>query len=808
MNVRAIAGFFLRWRISVLVTIVLCTLLFSVFASRIEVKTLFTDLQPSGHPYIETNEQYKENFGGANLVTIMVKVQEGTIFTRPVLSLIRDLQQGLQYVDGVNQFQIISLASKKLKYVASSTEGFISEPLMWPDLPADQEGIDQLRQNVIANPVVYGNYVSHDLTAALITADFIDHQVDYHSIYPQIRKLLDEVRIPGVELRVVGQPVLVGIVIENLPESLRIILIITAVIALILLATKGTLRGMFLPLVSAGISGVWALGIVQLFGIHLDPLGVVITFLISARAVSHSVQLNLAFDEERRAGIEDSREAARETLAKLFRPGMLGLATDAGAMAVVALTPIPLLQKVSLIGTLWLGSMVICTIIMIPVVLSWSRSKHEHRLVNVGAEPAMNRLLGVCYGVATRRNRAIGMLAGSLLILVISGYFAFGITIGDSKPGSPILWPDAEYNLDDAAINEHFPGTDRMFLVIEGEQDDILKQPHVLENISRFQQYIEAQPEVGGTQSIADVIRPVNMILHEGNPRYFRIGHDPISNAEFLFLAIAGSDPGDIDRFVDNKYRNGAVQMNFRDHKGDTIRTALESIRHYEEQNPIDGAHYRLAGGMIGVLAAVNEAIFSSQLQSIALALLLLFLMCAIAYRSTQASLFFLPTVLLSNTITFSYMSLNGIGLNVNTLPVAALGIGLGVDYSFYIADRIKEQFANTADLSRSIRFALRTAGRGVIITSLTMVSSVALWYFFSSLRFQAEMGLLIALWMTVSAISALLVIPSMIFLFRPRFLIGQGRPGSNLEASERIVDRQTASEGWSAVRRHIGANR
>jgi predicted RND superfamily exporter protein len=216
--------------------------------------------------------------------------------------------------------------------------------------------------------------------------------------------------------------------------------------------------------------------------------------------------------------------------------------------------------------------------------------------------------------------------------------------------------------------------------------------------------------------------------------------------------------------------------MNFRDHKGDSIRTALQAIRDYEEQNPIDGARYRLAGGLIGVLAAVNEVIFSSQLQSIALALLLLFIMCAVAYRSTQAGLFFLPTVVLSNTITFAYMSLNEIGLNVNTLPVAALGIGLGVDYSFYISDRIKEHSARSSNLAEGIHFAMMTAGRGVIITALTMVATVALWYFFSSLRFQAEMGLLIALWMTVSAISALLVIPSLIYVFRPRFLVGKER--------------------------------
>ena len=774
MNLPNFAQFLLNWRTPVLAIIVLLTLVFGWFAAQINVKTIFTDLQPANHPYIQINEEYKENFGGANLVTIMVKVDEGTIFSKPVLKVVGNLQKGLQYIDGVNQFQIISLASKKLKYVDASTEGFVAEPLMWPDLPETQQEIDQLRQHVIANPVVYGNYVSRDLSAALVTVDFIDRLVDYNKVAPQIQNLLNEVNIPGVELKVVGQPILVGEVINKLPETLQIVYIITAVIALILLAAKGTVRGTLLPLASAAISGVWALGIVHLFGINLDPLGIVITFLISARAISHSVQLNLAFDKERETGTHNSRQAASSTLAKLFRPGLLGLATDAGAMAVVALTPIPLLQKAAMIGTLWLGGMVICTIIMIPVILSWSKSHHEHRLVNIGADTGMNWLLARCTAVATHRYQAVGVLLLAVVVLVISGFFATGIHIGDSKPGSPILWPESDYNRDNASINEHFPGTDRMFLVVEGQENDILKQPRVLENISRFQQYIEAQPEVGGTESVADVIRPVNMLLHEGNPRYFRTGYDQTANAEFLYIAMAGSDPGDIDRFVDRKYRNGAVQMVFRDHKGDTIRTAFQAIRDYQKENPIEGTEFRLAGGLIGLLAAVNEVIFSSQLQSIALALLILFVMCAFAYRSTQAGLFFLPTVVLSNTITFSYMSLNDIGLNVNTLPVAALGIGLGVDYGFYIVDRIKEQFARTSDLADSIRFAMVSAGRGVIVTALTMIAAVVLWYFFSSLRFQAEMGLLIALWMTVSAISALFVIPSMIYVFRPRFIMGK----------------------------------
>jgi predicted RND superfamily exporter protein len=790
---RWIADFCIRWRRSVLAVIALVTLYLGFFAVQVEVKTIFTDLQPGDHPYVQTNEEFKNTFGGANVVTIMVQPKEGDIFNLETLGTIKQITDDLQYVDAVNQFQIVSLASKKLKNVIASNVGIETLPIMWPELPKDQDEIDKVRKDVISNPMVYGSYVSYDQKSALITVDFIDRLIDYEKVLPQIREVIAKASSPNVDIKVVGQPILAGLIFDYLPETLKIVFLIVGVIALILLISKGTLRGMCLPLVSGLVSGIWIFGVMKLLDYNLDPLAIVIIFIISARAISHAVQLNAAFNTERAEGNLSAPDAARMALEKLFRPGMLGLATDMGAMLVVAMTPIPLLKKAAIIGAMWIGAMVVCTIVMIPVLLSWCTAHHEKRIVPWTVNPHMKAVLRWCGRLSTSRSMATLILTTGLAVLLVSGYFAKDITIGDSNPGSPILWPDSEYNQDDSAINSRFPGSDRMFLAISGEKENALKEPEVLENISRFQQYIEAQPEIGGTVSLADVIRPVNMILREGNPRYFKLGDDALINAEMLFFALTGSDPGDIDRFTDNKYQNGSVMMMFRDHTGDTIRKAIQAINDFAEANPMNGASYRLAGGLVGVLAAVNEVIFSGQIQSIALALLLLFIFCVIAYRTTQAGLFFLPMVLLSNTITFSFMSLAGIGLNINTLPVAALGIGLGVDYAFYISDRIKEGYLETGDLAESINFGLMTAGRGVLITAATMIASVVFWFFFSSLRFQAEMGLLIAVWMTVSALSALLVIPSMIYLFKPRFILGNA---SQQQAVDRVAESISLVDG------------
>jgi hypothetical protein len=230
-----------------------------------------------------------------------------------------------------------------------------------------------------------------------------------------------------------------------------------------------------------------------------------------------------------------------------------------------------------------------------------------------------------------------------------------------------------------------------------------------------------------------------------------------------------------MDRYADAQAQNGAVTLFFRDHQGETIRTAVARVREYVERNPVEGAQYLLAGGLVGVLAAVNEVIFAGQIEAIAMALLVLVVCCTVTYRSAVAGVFFMIPVVLSNTLTFSYMAWQGIGMNINTLPVVALGIGLGVDYTFYIVDGIREELHHSKNVERAIVHALLGPGKGVLITAMTLITSVVLWHF-SSLRLQADMGVLIALWLFVSAFSALFIMPAMVYVFRPEFIVGSKR--------------------------------
>jgi len=737
------------------------------FSTQVEFKTEFQDLLPVDHPYIATNDEYKETFGGSNIVSIMVEVEEGDIFRRDILEKIQSITQQMDFVTAVNQYQIISLASRKIKDIKASTYGIETEPMMFPELPANDREIEELRQAVLSNPLVYGRYVSLDQKSALITVDFIDRLIDYEKIYDKIMQVAADHESEGVTVKVVGEPILTGWVIHFLPETLKIFALTVGAMALVLFVTVRTFRGVFLPLLSGAISGAWALGMAALLDINFDPLIIVIAFLVSARVISHAVQLSTAFDDEIARGL-NAIEASKASMIALFRPGMLGVATDTAAVMVVFAMPMPLLQKTAVIGSIWVSTIAFSAIVLTPVLLSWVRRPERVDFpINTGL--FIEKILNRCADIVIGKGSLI-VLGLATVIFLVAAYFALNVTVGDANPGSPLLWPDSRYNQDAAGINNAFQGSDRMFVVVEGTQGDVLKQPATLRNMENFQRYLENQPEIGGTVSLVDLIGPVNVSLHEGNKRFDEFGTEANINGELVYMYLQGSDPGDIDRFSDVNYQIGAVTSYFRDHKGETIRTAISRIKEYIAENPLENAEYKLAGGLIGVLAAVNEEIFRGQIESISLALLVLFMLSAIAYRSTVAGLFFIPLVIMSNAVTFAFMYWQDIGMNINTLPVAALGIGLGVDYAFYIVDGIRERYLENRDIDAALRGSLLTAGRGVLVTGATMILSVLLWYG-SSLRFQAEMGLLIALWLSVSAVSSLLLIPSMVYIFKPNFV-------------------------------------
>ena len=763
----------IRHRLLVLIVVGIITLGFTLVLSGLDIRTRFSDMVPHDHPYVKVHQKYQDSFAASNRVIILVKAREGDIFRQEILGEIQRITVGLQQVQGVNPMQITSLASKKLKRVNASSEGIETRPLMWPDLPRTAEQMRDLRQAVLNNPLVYGLFVDRDLGSALIQVDFYDHLVDYSTIFPQIQALLDASPVSEqVSLHLVGEPILYGWVSYYLGETVGLAILSLLAMLVLLFVFARTWRGTLLPLVAGVVAAIWALGIGTLLGYNFDPLVIVVAFIITARAFSHSVQMITRFDDLILHGELDVRKAAERTMRELFRPSMLGLYADAGAILCVMLTPIPLLHKIAIVGAVWLMSITVSAVFLTPILLSYIRRPqgYAHPLKLDGFMRAI--LSGAKWVVRTRARYWVGPI--TLVLLAGFMFEATKINVGDASDGSPILWQDSRFNRDSALINQLYPGSEQMFVVLEGGELDAMKRPEVLDWMLRFSRYMERQPEIGGAVSLADIVIDIRRNLYEGNPRYGELGASSMENGELISFYMQGADPDDLNQFVDVVFNNASVTLFFRDHKGDTLRKATHYANQFIAENPLEGVEVKLFGGVLGIIAAVNEILLNDQIEATALAFLVVVLCCLVVYRSSVSGIFFIIPVLISNVVTFAFMAWQGIGMSISTLPVVALGIGLGVDYAFYIVDSMKEYLEKhpEADHLDAVLQSLGSAGRGVVLTAFTLAAGVLFWSF-SSLRFQAEMGMLIGLWLAVSALTSLFVMPSLALVFKPHFIFG-----------------------------------
>jgi predicted RND superfamily exporter protein len=411
--------------------------------------------------------------------------------------------------------------------------------------------------------------------------------------------------------------------------------------------------------------------------------------------------------------------------------------------------------------------------VLVPVLLTYLPAPNLERVEAIvnprkGFEAPLLRLLGRL----GEGKRPAAVLAGTAMLTAVAAVLTSGITIGDAHPGTPILWPDSEYNEAIAAINRSYPGSDQLFVIVDGEAPDIIKRPEVLHRLNEFQRFMEQSPDVGATVSLADFIIPMNRLLHSGDPKYELVPEDVSLTGSIMLLILAGTSPGDFDRFVSRDYEDANITVWYRDHKGDTIRNAIARAKEFIADAPaIEGIEFALASGYMGVLAAVNEVVAGSQATCLLLLLVVVLITCSITYRSLVAPIMLMVPLAVANLFATAFMAVKGIGLNINTLPVATIGIGVGVDYGIYLLSRICEEYQNLGRFDAAIQTAINTTGKAIMFTATTLVAGVIFWYFLSDLRFQAEMGLLLALLMLINMLTAVVVLPALVGFFKPRFV-------------------------------------
>src|SRR5581483_11385313 len=371
-----------------------------------------------------------------------------------------------------------------------------------------------------------------------------------------------------------------------------------------------------------------------------------------------------------------------------------------------------------------------------------------------------------------------------LVLAAIGAVLMRGLIVGDPTSASPLVWEDSPYNVSHAHIQDKFGGVEPLIVVSEGKDRDAMKEPRVLRTMEKFQRYLERDRDIGYSVSLTDILRSVNQVFHELEPKWGDIPNTSRDVAQTFFIFFSGSPPTETAKWVDPSYTTAHVTFFARNHKGDNIARIIARCKEFIAANPMKNekgetlAEFKLAGGLIGVLAAANEELVRNDLLMNFLGFFTIYLIVLFTYRSWAAGIYLLLPLVISNIIINAAMAVWGIGINVNTLPLVTVGVGFGIDYGLYILSRIIEEIRVNGDLELSIREALTTSGKAVSFTAVVMVFSTALWTF-SNIRFNAVMGGLLAIWMFVSFVASETLLPVMISYFRPGFIMREAKRAS-----------------------------
>jgi hypothetical protein len=862
------------YRHPVSIVVLLITAMFAYWSFQLSLVTSFGELLPQNHAYVKIHNRFSKDFGGANNIMVMLQVKEGSIFNQTTLNKIWNMTVGLDQVYGVNHNQIDSIAHRTVRYLKVAAGGTMrAQPVMLEPLKNEEEAA-AIRRIVHNAENIYGLLVSLDDKAALIRGNFIEGRLDYKRIFKDVNeKVIEPFQDENTEIFVAGEPRLYGWVYYYAGDVFFILVVTYCIEWVLRWMYFHDWRGALRPTITGLIAAFWGLGFIHLIGLALDPLMLVMPFLITARAVSHAIQMHDRYYEEFEKCGWNKRRAIVASFAELFVPTLSGISTDAFGVLVILLVPVVMLQKLAVTASWWILAITISEMLLNPIVYYYLKAP-EPELVMLRERGAFRRAIERFVAkLLTPTGRWVTLAAwgGGTLVAI---YFLRGLTIGDPTSASPLVWENSPYNVAHHEIQEKFGGVEPLIVVAEGLDKDAMKDPHTLRTMEKFQRRLERDPGIGYSFSLADIIRAVNMVFHELEPKWGVIPNNWVDVGGLFFIYFSGSPPTETAKYVDPSYTTAHVTFFCKDHKGDNIRRIIHRSKEFilgtqirdlgievaEEEGAVvikkvypdpawekagpswivsetaagekgDGpfrsgdrlvklgrspvttmesflaaltketansslidvqvrrsgqlvdstisvpwkAVFKLAGGLIGVLAAANEELVKNDALMNFLGFFTIWVILLFTYRSFACGLYLLGPLILSNVMVNAYMAINGIGVNIHTLPLVTVGVGFGIDYGLYIVSRVIEEIRIRGNLEDSVREALVTSGKAVTFTAVTMIISTAFWIS-SHIRFNAEMGLLLAIWMGISYVGSQTLTPVLIVMLKPRFIMKEAK--------------------------------
>ncbi len=738
---------------------ILITIMLGFSAVNTRFDPGFNKLIPLKHDYMQAFLQHSAEFTGANRVMVSLEwTGEGDIYNAEFMDKLRQATDEVFFTPGINRTTVRSLFTPEVRYIEVTEYGFTGGVVIPSKFTANAEGLAQVKSNVYKSGQI-GNLVSNDLKSAMIQAELLELdpetglKTDYAAVASHLEKIRSEIGDDNITIQIIGFSKVMGDVMDGLMTVVIFFTVAFTITFALLWIYSCSLRLTLLAIVVALLPVVWLLGILPQIGYGIDPMSVLVPFLIFSIGVSHAVQMTNAWKLDVMSGMTP-KEAAESAIRKLAIPGTVALLANALGFMVIMVIDIPMVHELGVTACLGVALMIVTNKMFMPIILSYL--KLESIALKDNGRENRHPLWWSISALSQPRPALISL--GVMLILLVAGTWqSRSLLTGDIGSGVPELRADSRYNQDnDKIISDYSIGMDVLSVYVETDREsEACLDWNVMNAVDRFDFHMRSVPGVQSVSTVAGMAKLYVSGNNEGNPLWRTLQRS--SNA-----LRSGSQAANPELGLNNELCKTINMMVYLDnHQNDTLKHVIGEIQGFIDDTNVEGVTFRLAGGNAGVAAATNEAVETAEVQMIASIFGAITLLCWMTFRSWRGVLCVIVPLMLVTILCNALMALLGIGLKVATLPVIALGVGVGVDYGIYIYEQMQHFLKRGVDLRTSFYEAMRQRGTAAVFTAVTMTIGVGTWAF-SALKFQADMGILLAFMFMVNVLGAIFLLPAL----------------------------------------------
>lgn len=746
--------------------IALCLLISLVLcwqAILIRPATSFEKMIPLQHPFIENMLAHRDDLAHlGNSVRIAVQATDGDIFSAAYMETLRQLHDEVFYLSGVDRAGLKSLWSPSVRWTEVTEEGFAGGEVIPQRYDGTAASLEALRSNVLRSGQV-GRLVANDFRSSIIEVPLLerypdpqrpgsllalDYQQFSHQLEDRIREQF-QARNPQVKVHIVGFAKKVGDLIDGLMKVAAFFAVAVLITTLLLYAFTRCVRSTVAVLIATLVAVVWQLGLMHAIGFGIDPYSMLVPFLIFAIGISHGVQKinGIALHA---STADDALTAARRTFRQLFLPGMIAILADAVGFIALLVIDIGVIRELAIGASIGVAVIVFTNLILLPVVISYIGIRPR-----AVADSAREQTFWRAFSrVASPRAAAV-----SIIMAVLAGacglWYGQNLQIGDLDQGAPELRPDSRYNTDNRFIIEHYATrADVLVVMVKTPVEGCSTYP-TMAAIDDLMWSLDNTPGVQSTVSLVSVARQTIKGMNEGNLKWETLSR----NAAVLNSAVAR-----VEDLYNADCSLAPILIYLDDHKALTLERVVDAVQAFAAEHDRDDLQFLLGAGNAGVEAATNQVIQAREPQVLMLVYLCVAVMCLLIFRSLAATLCIVLPLMLTSVLGNALMAFMGIGVKVATLPVIALGVGVGVDYGIYLYSRLASHLRAGLPLQQAYYQTLRSTGRAVLFTGLCLACGVVTWVF-SDIKFQADMGLMLTFMLLWNMLGALWLLPALAWL-------------------------------------------